>query len=81
MPRRAKTTATPRPQPPMPITVAEDAYHRPLFTTFEEQERTPQAPVNQEVISRPDENDAKSNVLVRDVIGSKRSQRGSGRRM
>jgi len=26
-------TKTPRSQPPMPITVAEDAFHRPLFVT------------------------------------------------
>ncbi len=37
MPRRTKAS-TPRPQPPMPITVAEDAYHRPLFLTFEGEE-------------------------------------------
>ena len=37
MPRRTKI-ADPKPQPLMPITVAEDAYDRPLFVTFEGQE-------------------------------------------
>lgn len=33
MPNHTKATA-PRPQPPMPVTVAEDALHRPLFVTY-----------------------------------------------
>ena len=31
MPNRTKMA---RPQPPMPVTVAEDAFHRPLFVTY-----------------------------------------------
>ena len=37
MPRRTKT-ATPRPQPLMPITVVEDGYHRPHFINLEGKE-------------------------------------------
>ena len=35
---RSTKTATLKPQPLMPITVAEDAYDRPLFVTFEGQD-------------------------------------------
>ena len=38
MPRRTKTTS-PRPQPPMPTTVAETADYWPLFVTYLGQER------------------------------------------
>ena len=37
MPYRPKLPE-PRTQPPMPVTVAEDGYYRPLFVTFEGEE-------------------------------------------
>ena len=33
MPNRSKSPV-PRLQPPMPVTVSEDAFHRPLFVTY-----------------------------------------------